>query len=109
VAVQYPVGFQSSFMRSSKSLRYPGTITNLSIRGCCIRSATPIPKGVSLRLEFQPSPYNLPITIDGAVMRLRAGNAIGLRFVTVYRDEERRLRQLLEPQLSGSRLDERQR
>jgi hypothetical protein len=64
---------------------------------------------VSLRLEFQPSPYNLPITIDGAVMRLRAGNAIGLRFVTVYRDEERRLRQLLEPQLSGSRLDERQR
>ncbi|MEW6245833.1 MAG: PilZ domain-containing protein [Nitrospirota bacterium] len=107
VAVQYPVWFQSSFTRASEGLGYPGTITNLSIRGCRVRSATPIPKGASLRLEFQPSPYDLPITIDGAVVRSQAGNAVGLRFVTVCRDEERRLRHLLEPRLSGSRFDER--
>lgn len=35
--------------------------------------------------------------------------AVGLRLVAVYRDEERRLRHLLEPRLSGFRLDERRR
>ncbi len=109
MAVQYPVWFQSSFARSAEGLGYPGTIINLSIRGCRVRSAIPVPKGASLRLEFQPSPYDLPITIDGAVVRSQTGNAVGLRFVTVYRDEERRLRYLLAPRLSGSRLDERRR
>jgi hypothetical protein len=60
-------------------------------------------------LEFQPSADALPITIDGAVVRSRAGNAVGLRFVTVHREEELRLRQILEPRLSGSRLEERRR
>jgi len=45
VAVRYPVWFQSRFTRPAEGLGYPGTITNLSIRGCRIWSATPIPKG----------------------------------------------------------------
>ncbi len=64
---------------------------NLTIRGCCLRSASPPPLGTKLTIEFQPSPFSLPITIDSAVARSSSPGGVGLRFLKVARSEERRV------------------
>jgi hypothetical protein len=46
-------------------------------------------------LEFLPSNHTFPITIDGAVVRSRSKDRIGLRFVALLREEERRIRHIV--------------
>lgn len=69
---------------------------NLTIRGCRIRTGSPPPLGVRLVLEFQPSPYGLPITVDGAVVRSHDSGTVGLRFVKLSRCEERRIGRVMD-------------
>jgi hypothetical protein len=73
-----------------------GVIENLSIRGCRIRSSTPVAIGSRLELEFQHSNDSFPITIEEAVVRSSANGAIGLRFTRLQRSDERRIRQLID-------------
>ena len=47
-------------------------------------------------LEFHPAEYDDPIMIDGAIVRSRCAKGIGLRFSSLLRSEERRLRRILE-------------
>jgi hypothetical protein len=51
-------------------------------------------------LEFHPAEYNDPIMVDGAIVRSRCDEGIGLRFVSLLRSEERRLRRILDLRLS---------
>ncbi|GKS56710.1 hypothetical protein YTPLAS18_02370 [Nitrospira sp.] len=69
---------------------------NLTIRGCRIRTEATLPLGVRLALEFQPSPYGLPITVDGAVVRSSDSGTAGLRFVKLARCEERRIGRVMD-------------
>ena len=46
-------------------------------------------------LEFHPPEYDDPIKIDGAIVRSRCAEGIGLRFSSFLRSEERRLRRIL--------------
>jgi hypothetical protein len=78
------------------SIRISRVIENLSIRGCRIRSTTPVAIGSRLELEFQHSNDSFPITIEEAVVRSSADGAIGLRFTRLHRSEERRIRQLID-------------
>lgn len=73
-----------------------GTIANLSIRGCLIRTGQRLPLGTPVSLEFQPSPSTFPITIDCAIVRSHARAGLGLRFVNLLRSEERRIRRLVD-------------
>ncbi|MGQ0812209.1 MAG: PilZ domain-containing protein [Nitrospiraceae bacterium] len=98
VPVQYPVWFQLS-CSAAQSLGQSGTIINLSIRGCRIKSSATVPKGTVLRLEFQSSTHAFPITIDGAMVRSRTNDSIGLRFVSLLREEERRIRRIVDLRL----------
>ncbi len=90
IPVRYPVWFQTKLsIRSGET--FQGTVENLSIRGCRIRSAVSFPIGTRLRLEFLPSPHTFPITVDGAIVRSRMEDVVGLRFVALLREEERRI------------------
>ena len=42
-------------------------------------------------LEFHPAEYDDPIMVDGAIVRSRCAEGIGLRFSSLLRSEERRL------------------
>jgi hypothetical protein len=81
-----------------------GTISNLSIRGCLIRTGRRLPLGTPVSLEFQPSPSAFPITIDCAIVRSHARAGLGLRFVYLLRSEERRIRRLVDLHLYNAPL-----
>lgn len=90
IPVRYPVWFQTRLSTASGET-FQGMVENLSIRGCRIRSKVSLPLGTRMRLEFLPSPHTFPITIDGAVVRSRLNDLVGLRFVALLRAEERRI------------------
>lgn len=94
VPVLYPVWFHTA-VPSTAGHASQGLIDDLSIRGCRIRSNRPLPLGTRLQLEFLPSNHTFPITIDGAVVRSRSKDRIGLRFVALLREEERRIRHIV--------------
>ncbi len=52
-------------------------------------------------LELQSGEYDLPIMIDEAIVRSRCAEGIGLRFSSLLRSEERRLRRILDLRLSN--------
>jgi c-di-GMP-binding flagellar brake protein YcgR len=78
-----------------------GTMVNLSLRGCRIRTSQRLPMGCHVMLELQPGEYDLPIMIDEAIVRSRCAEGIGLRFSSLLRSEERRLRRILDLRLSN--------
>lgn len=90
VPVRYPVWFHTSGP-STAGHPFQGLIDDLSIRGCRIRSDRSLPVGTRIQLEFLPSNHTFPITIDGAIVRSRNDDRIGLRFVALLREEERRI------------------
>lgn len=95
VLVEFPVWFKPS-VSTTQEIGQQGVIENLSIRGCRIRSNDPVPTDARLKLEFQPSTFTFPITIDGAVVRSSSKDAIGLRFVRLLREDEQRIRKIID-------------
>jgi len=96
VDVSFPVWFKLRRKSFPEEIGQQGTIENLSIRGCRIRSTTPVAIGSRLELEFQYSEAAFPITIDEAVVRSSTDGAIGLRFTQLRRSDERRIRRLID-------------
>lgn len=82
VSVEYPVQVRP-IRDPSQRVVVEGTLSNLSLRGCRVM------------LEFHPAEYDDPIMVDGAIVRSRCAEGIGLRFSSFLRSEERRLRHLL--------------
>ncbi|NGZ10043.1 MAG: PilZ domain-containing protein [Nitrospira sp. LK70] len=96
VEVSFPVWFKPRRSTYPDEMGQEGVIENLSIRGCRIRSTTPVAIGSRLELEFQHSNDSFPITIEEAVVRSSVNGAIGLRFTQLRRSDERRIRQLID-------------
>lgn len=95
LAVSYPAWFRPEAAGESGS-SVEGTLVNLTIRGCRLHSANPPPLGTKVTIEFQPSPFSLPITIDSAVVRSTSPEGVGLRFLTMARSEERRVSRVID-------------
>ena len=76
-----------------------GTMVNLSLRGCRIKTSQRLPMGCHVMLELQPGEYDLPIMIDEAIVRARFTDGVGLRFSSFLRSEESRLRRILDLRL----------
>lgn len=94
VPVRYPVWFRSTHS-VTEGTGQPGVMTNLTIRGCRIKSEVPLPVGTRVSLEFQPSVFTLPITVDEAVVRSFSGDMVGLRFLRLHREEEGRIQRVM--------------
>lgn len=95
VHVEFPVWFKPS-RSGDQGLGRQGVMENVSVRGCRIRCDAPVPTGTHLKLEFQPSNCSFPITIDGAIVRTSSKESIGLRFVRLLREDELRIRQIMD-------------
>jgi c-di-GMP-binding flagellar brake protein YcgR len=76
-----------------------GTLVDISIRGCAIKSNVALHKGTILRLHIRPTDQEPPIEIDIAAVRTVTGRRMGLEFVKIRPEEESRLRRLLLPLL----------
>jgi PilZ domain len=96
VEVSFPVWFRSCRSAHPNETGQEGVIENLSIRGCRIRSTTPVTIGSRLELEFQYADVSFPITIEEAVVRSSVDGVIGLRFTQLRRDDERRIRRIVD-------------
>ncbi len=96
IGVSFPVWFRPRQSSVSSVTAAEGTIDNLSIRGCRIRCAAPVTIGSRLELEFQYSDNSFPVTIDEAIVRSSIDGAIGLRFTRLHRDDERRIRHIVD-------------
>jgi hypothetical protein len=95
VSVSFPVWLKRR-LAPQHDMGLEGTIEDLSLRGCRIRSHVALAPGTRVELEFQYADTSFPITIDEAVVRSVADEAIGLRFVQLQREDERRLRQIVD-------------
>lgn len=100
VEVSFPVWFKPRRSRYPDEMGQEGVIENLSIRGCRIRSTTPVAIGSRVELEFQYSNDSFPITIEEAVVRSSVNGTIGLRFTRLRRSDERRIRRIVDMWLS---------
>jgi hypothetical protein len=98
VSVQYPAQVRP-IRDPSQRVVVEGTLSNLSLRGCRVRTTQRIPMGCHVMLEFHPAEYDDPIMVDGAIVRSRCTDGIGLRFSSLLRSEERRLRRILDLRL----------
>lgn len=104
VAVRFPVWFKSRWAPPQQT-GFEGMVVNLSLRGCRIHSPVPLATGMRLQLEFQYAETSFPITVDEAVVRSVTTEGLGLRFVQLQREDERRLRHIIElwlPDRAGS-------
>jgi c-di-GMP-binding flagellar brake protein YcgR len=98
VSVQYPAQVRP-IHDPSQCVVVEGTLANLSLRGCHMLTNQRIPMGCRVMLEFYPAEYDDPIMVDGAIVRSRCAEGIGLRFSNLLRSEERRLRRILDLRL----------
>jgi hypothetical protein len=98
VPVQYPAQVRP-INDPSQRVVVEGTLSNLSLRGCRVHTSQCIPMGCRVMLEFHPAEYDEPIMVDGAIVRSRCTEGIGLRFSSFLRSEERRLRRILDLRL----------
>ena len=98
VSVQYPAQVRPTHDPSQRVV-VEGTLSNLSLRGCRVRTSQRLPMGSHVMLEFHPVEYDDPIMIDEAIVRSRCAEGIGLRFSSFLRSEERRLRRILDLRL----------
>lgn len=88
---RFPVGFRSSFS-SANSLSGDGTLSDLSIRGCQVRSLVQVNPGTVLQLRVQVSNHESPIAISHAIVRWNRAGSFGCEFVNLGAEEWARLR-----------------
>ena len=98
VSVQYPAQVRPAHDPSQR-VAVEGALSNLSLRGCHVRTGQRIPMGCQVMLEFHPAEYDDPIMIDDAITRSRCAEGIGLCFSSFLRSEERRLSRVLDLRL----------
>ena len=69
-------------------------MVDLSINGCGIESDRLLRRGLVLHLQIPPTPSNLPIEVDAAVVRSVNGNKVGLKFLEMRKRDGDLLREL---------------
>ncbi|MDP3092808.1 MAG: PilZ domain-containing protein [Nitrospira sp.] len=95
VAVDFPVWLKPLHALPHQ-LGEEGIIQDLSIRGCRIRCERPVVPGTRVVLEFQHSSVSFPITVEEAIVRFSSQGELGLRFIQLHRQDQRRIRSILD-------------
>ena len=88
---RFPVGFRSSFS-SANSISGDGTLSELSLRGCRVRSLIEVNPGTILQLRVHVSDHESPIVVSHAIVRWYRDGSFGCEFVSLGAEEWDRLR-----------------
>lgn len=95
-AVTYPVRL------SSDSMTGEGTVINLSVPGCAIETDLPVEPGEYLELLVMAPDQARPLTVGLAKIRWATEQTVGIEFIRVRRDDQRRIQRLIRPLLEAS-------
>jgi len=88
-AVDYAISF------SGDSFGAQGGTLDLSVAGCRARTAFRVSKGDHLWLLIHVPRYEALLEVELAVVRWSAGNEFGMEFLSVQREHEQRLHELI--------------
>ena len=95
-AVTYPVRL------SSDSMTGEGTVINLSVPGCAIKTDFPVQPGEYLELLVMAPDQARPLTVGLAKVRWTTNEKVGIEFIRVRRDDQSRIRSLITQSLEES-------
>ena len=85
VRVEYPASFSGS------SYRAEGTILNLSIGGCRIRTTFVVKKDDSIGVLIDIPKYDRPLYVSRAEVRWSDGQDLGMEFIQMEMEDQQRL------------------
>lgn len=100
--VWYPASFSSTALTTGGQIQNAeGTIVNLSIRGCQMKTELPLQPGDMLCLTFTPTDQagTPPVVIEQAVVRSSNGTTNGIEFISLDEAGEVRIRQIISDRL----------
>ena len=87
---RFPARFHSSFT-SVTVVSGEGNVVDLSLRGCCVESKTPVHPGSTLTIRVHLLSDDPPITIREAVVRCTREGRFGIEFLSLVPEEWARL------------------
>jgi len=89
VTVDYPVIF------AGESYVGEGTVTNVSVPGCAVRSQKPVELGAYLEMKLLVPEGAPPVSVGLAKVRWRNGQRFGVEFIRVPGEDQVRLGRLV--------------
>jgi len=92
--VRFPVRFRSSF-RSANTVSGDGTVSDFSIKGCCISSRVEVKPGTVLQLWVETTSDESPVQVAHAVVRWVRAGSFGCEFMHLIPDEWSRLQRVI--------------
>ena len=97
---RFPVTIPSTLIQKDK-LRYPGSLKDISMKGCRVESIIRPFTGMQLELQLQLPGEATPIIISNAAVRWTGSHGIGVEFLTVAPPHQERLTRVIEQLSAG--------
>jgi hypothetical protein len=91
---RFAVDFPATFTGEQDTGK--GTVTTLSVRGCCIETETRLHHGAGVSLSLHLPGFHSPIEVEKAVVRAALGTRFGLEFVEIDPLDDEQLRSHIE-------------
>lgn len=80
-----------------------GVVINLSLPGCAVESATPLPIGSRIELHLLLPIHFFPVAVDHAEVVWSSDARFGVKFLRIRSGDEARLQRLIEQYLRHDR------
>jgi c-di-GMP-binding flagellar brake protein YcgR len=98
-----PVSFRANLL-AENARRMDNRVTDISMGGCTLETATMLPQGSFIELVIKPASDEEPIKIETAVVCSSRPESMGIRFLEMVSDDKDRLSQVILSLLVGQSL-----
>jgi c-di-GMP-binding flagellar brake protein YcgR len=98
-----PVSFRANLLAES-AVRSDNRVTDISMGGCTIETASTLPQGTFIELVIKPASDEEPIKIGTAMVCSSRPESMGIRFLEMVADDKNRLSQVILSLLVGQSL-----
>ena len=95
-----PVSFRANLVTES-AVRIDNRVTDISMGGCTLETATALPHGTFIELVIKPASDEEPIKIETAMVCSSRSDSMGIRFLEMVTDDKNRLSQVILSLLVG--------
>jgi hypothetical protein len=96
---RFPVTLSGTLVQPDK-LRYPGSLRDMSVKGCRVESIIRPFTGMQLEIHLELPGEATPLTVTKAAVRWTGSAGIGVEFLTVAPPQQERLNRIVQ-QLSS--------
>ena len=95
-----PVSFRANLV-TGNAVRIDNRVTDISMGGCTLETATALPQGTFIELVIKPASDEEPIKIETAMVCSSRPESMGIRFLEMVTDDKNRLSQVILSLLVG--------